>query len=397
MVGTIQTSASPWHLNNQRSLVGAIAQMRTALETDLAETTESWHSSYLTEASPVTLNALSQIFHLSRFEQCLLLLCAGMELDGQWGTLCAAAQGDPQRPFPTLSLALSFLPEPCWQALAPQAALRHWRLIEIGHGNALTTSPLRIDEQILHYLTGTPSQDSRLAGFVEPMSLEMDLVPSHQQIVSQITAYWMQAAAVQPTPGLLPVIQLWGEDSLSKQAIASQTCQELDLQIIKLSAEVLPTDISQIILIKEICEREYLLNNTAILLDCDYLENTDGTREHAIARFIESIQVPLIVMGRDRRPQRQRALLPIQINAPTLEEQRVLWRKALNSPHELTNGEYPETIQGDDKDHSSARSTNQFIDDPIDTLVSYFNLSSSSIHAISLQDRTPLTSDTALS
>ena len=39
-------------------------------------------------------------------------------------------------------------------------------------GNPLTTSPLRIDERILHYLAGVHYQDERLAGFIHPVAID---------------------------------------------------------------------------------------------------------------------------------------------------------------------------------------------------------------------------------
>ena len=103
---------------------------------------------------PAALDVLCEMFHLSPFERDVTLMCAGMELDASFPSLCAAASGDPGRNYPTLSLALTVFPEPHWSALTPAAPLRHWRLIELGSGESLTVSTLRLDERILHYLTG---------------------------------------------------------------------------------------------------------------------------------------------------------------------------------------------------------------------------------------------------
>src|SRR5262245_59203197 len=59
------------------------------------------------EDPPAALETLCAIFGLSPFERNLLLLCAGIELDSAFAPLCAAAQGDPNRAFPTFSLALA--------------------------------------------------------------------------------------------------------------------------------------------------------------------------------------------------------------------------------------------------------------------------------------------------
>ena len=92
-----------------------------------------------------------------------LLLCAGVELDSSFAPLCAK-QNVTGRGVPTFSLALAALPDPHWSAITPAGPLRHWRLIEVGVGEALTTSPLRIDERVLHYLAGVSYLDDRLQG-----------------------------------------------------------------------------------------------------------------------------------------------------------------------------------------------------------------------------------------
>jgi hypothetical protein len=90
----------------------------------------------------------------------ILLLCAGMELDASFATLCARAHRDAARPFPTFGLALAALPDAHWDALTPGAALRTWRLIEPGAGAALVACPLRIDERVLHFLAASRSLTS---------------------------------------------------------------------------------------------------------------------------------------------------------------------------------------------------------------------------------------------
>ena len=76
------------------------------------------------DAGDPTLNALVEVFGLSLFERAILVLAAGIELDGGTATAVRDAHG---QPFLTLSLALASLPEPHWSALAPTAPLRRWR------------------------------------------------------------------------------------------------------------------------------------------------------------------------------------------------------------------------------------------------------------------------------
>ena len=76
-----------------------------------------------------------------------------MELDAAFPSLCAAAQGNHQRPWPTFSLALASLAEAHWSALTPAAPLRRWRLIEVG--------------ALLTYGPNTPELFRRAAGYVD--------------------------------------------------------------------------------------------------------------------------------------------------------------------------------------------------------------------------------------
>src|SRR5439155_26485241 len=92
---------------------------------------------------------------------------------------CAAAQGDPRRDYPTFSMALAALPEAHWSALTPAAPLRRWRLVEVGSGDTLTQSQLRIDERVLHYLTGVSYLDEPLQGLLEGVAAPAGLPPSH--------------------------------------------------------------------------------------------------------------------------------------------------------------------------------------------------------------------------
>ena len=153
-------SAPPldWSTANQHYLIAALAVIRAALQqhaTPNAPSQAEKARRALEEAarampSPPAVDTLCATFGLSPFERDVVLLCAGMELDSTFAALCAAAHGDPQRAYPTFSLALAALPDAHWSALTPGASLRHWRLIEVGAGSALTLSPLRIDERILH-------------------------------------------------------------------------------------------------------------------------------------------------------------------------------------------------------------------------------------------------------
>ena len=178
-------STQSWHSANQQFLSKSLAQVRQVLEKQAGtepDQTEP-HNNTLDnnyDGQPFALELLSRCFGLTDFEQNLLLLCAGMELDGQWPKLCQASSGNP---YPTFRLALSLFESANWGSLTPSAALRRHQLIEIDGGNALVASPLRIDERILHYLTGVQYLDQRLQPFMHTVKASGLLVPSHQCLI----------------------------------------------------------------------------------------------------------------------------------------------------------------------------------------------------------------------
>src|SRR5205085_5551212 len=95
------------------------------------------------------LAVLAQRLGLSRFERDVLLLCAGTALDTRVAALCARAQDDPAKPYPTFALALVLFDDPAWVAVTPDGPLRHWGLLETTHQRVepRTARPLRADER----------------------------------------------------------------------------------------------------------------------------------------------------------------------------------------------------------------------------------------------------------
>ncbi|MFQ5856209.1 MAG: AAA family ATPase, partial [Anaerolineae bacterium] len=360
------TAAINWHDANQRYIMAALAEVRRALEQHAprsqdvpnAGAPDGAAQQALREAAaampaPPTLETLSEMFGLSPFERRVLLLCAGMELDSSFALLCAAAQGDPRRTNPTFSLALAALPEAHWSALSPAAPLRYWRLIEVGTSDGLTQSLLRIDERVLHYLTGVQHMDERLVGFVESVQGTDGLVPSHRALAERLAATWSQAAGNGP----LPIVQLCGNEGASQRAIAAAACAMLGLDLHVMSAQVIPLDPRELEALMRLWGREAALSASALLVDCGEMDTNDAARESAITRLIEGTRGALIVVGRERRSSPHRPVVTLEVGKPTIGEQWALWESGL--------GEAASSLDG-----------------RVEALVSQFSLSVPTIHAI---------------
>ena len=354
-----------WVEANQRYLLAAIRPIRQRLEQAVAQvaandrltdvttvSTQQTATSWSLELPPM-LETLCQQLGLSTFERQVLLLCAGAELSRALGPLCAALHGNPQHTHPTFALAIAVFPEVSWAAVTPDAPLRHWQLVEILPGAELTHSPLRIDEYILHRLMGLPSLDDRLQGLVQPpVGAEVPPLPESQQQTVQYLAH--TGLAIDPT---LPIVQLVGGDGPTKRAIATAAAQQRGLSLHLIQAEALPTDPAQIKRLQRLWERESILSQSALLLDCDHLPSNTAQPQAIVAHIIEQSQRPLLIASRDRLPPQRRPLHTVELSPPTPQEQHQLGHIHLGDTATHLNGH-------------------------IDQLVTYFNLSAPTIQTI---------------
>ena len=342
-----------WHDANQRSLMDALAVVRDALDRHVDRVRGTEPSEQKPEASPSsqpkqsaakstnTSSALSSLcgaFGLSSFERDVLLLCAGIELDSTFAARYAAAHGDARRVYPTFSLALAALPEAHWSAIVPAAPLRRWRLIEVGAGDSLTTSPLRIDERILHYLTGISYLDERLQGLIEPMAGGTKLPPSHEIVVGRITETWTRRTG----SSALPIIQLCGEDDAAKRSIATAACGQLDVQLYGMKATDIPAATTEREALARLWEREAILSNGALLIDCAELETAENTR--LVHAFIERLHGMTVVTGREPLRTGKRPLIHLEVGKPSAPEQQTIWRDLLGPLAVPLNGQLDSVV-----------------------------------------------------
>ncbi len=336
------TEQLDWAEANQRDLMNALASVRQCLEAHVEAGGEEHRQAAKASVSRVesgyAVDMLSGLFGLSAFERDTLLLCAGMELDGLFPSLVAKAGGGPGRDRPDFALALAALPGAHWSALTPAAPLRRWRLVELGSGSSLVRSPLRIDERVLHFLTGITHLDEHLEGFVTPLALDDGLEPSasQQALAERIAAAWSIDSAA--------AVVLTGYDTAIKQAVARGVADRLGARLHVLPARVLPATPQDLDILIRLWQREAALSNSALLLDCDDSDPTDGSREDLIRRFIDQVGGVLLIGSERRRQARQRPLIQYAVKKPGSEEQRRLWESRLGTAVNRLNGSLPSLV-----------------------------------------------------
>ncbi|MBE9140928.1 ATP-binding protein [Nodosilinea sp. LEGE 07088] len=360
MVQNRQTQHSPIH---RQALMAALMPIRQRLQQRIAARQTGASADLETlpipSSTPDSLGAsaleqLCQTFQLAPFERGILLLCAGVELDPTLRQLCAQAEPELKHGAPTFNLAGLVLAQGHWDAFVPASPLRHWQLIEVGASRQLMTAPLRIDERILHHLMGIPYLDERLSGLLHPVAVPQVLVPSHQTQIEAIVASRGQSESARS------LVQLCGADGENNAAIAAAACKQLKLSLFGLSTNALPLNPADLHQFLRLWEREVALSNAALLLEWDDTHELDAARESAIALLIETVTGLLLISGRNRKALPQQATLTLEINAPTASEQRYLWQATL--------GDYAAHLNG-----------------YVETLVSQFNLNTSTIQAAGQQ------------
>ncbi|MEV6693815.1 ATP-binding protein [Micromonospora sp. NPDC051196] len=236
------------------------------------------------------LAQLGEVFRLTGFERDVLLWCAGAELDSRFTR-------------PTFGAALSALDGGHWDALAPAAPLRHWCLIDLGAGPGLADRPLRIDERVLHHLTGVTCLDARLDGIVTARPDGAGLVTQAQaDLAGQL------AAAVAGRPGRVTV-RLDGADEQTRERVAAHVAAELGRLLLVVPGDRLPAAGADAALLARLLEREVALLGALPLI-------TD-----APPAFVAQLGHHVVVTGT------LAADIERTVPSPTIADQRALWRQ----------------------------------------------------------------------
>jgi hypothetical protein len=340
------TDWESWQAENNSSLSSAIEDLRLRLEL-LAKCHES--DKHLDSDStslnddciqpeldvadlPLALAILGQKLGLSRFESDILLLCVGWELDTRVARLCARAQDDPYRPYPTFALALTLFDDPSWDAISPDGPLRYWQLIEINKQAALplTQCPLSADERILNFIKGLNHLDSRLSPLLVPLepASEEELAISQRTLARQL----LRDLGRDVAGSRFPAVQLLGPDSRSKRLVASLVSEALGLQLFEIPVELLLAQTAELEKLARLWQRESALNPVALYMG---YSNGIGAKETSIShiflvsRFLSLINCPVFLDAREIWNLFDAKTIAFDVARPTSSEQRAMWSKVL--------------------------------------------------------------------
>jgi hypothetical protein len=323
--------AGDWLTANQRHLAAALDVIRHRLAgpadspaagAALEEAVRRHDELRGAMPAPPVLETIADGFALSDFERDLLVMCAGIELDAALAQVCASAQGDGMRGYATFGLGLAKLPDAHWTAISPAGPLRRWHLVELTHPESPTTSPMRIDEQILHALTGVSYLDPRIQPLTMRLSLRQALPPPLREAAVSVAAHWSgpDAASISRT------VLLHGRQPAELRAAAASACAELAAPAVCLRAADFPPAPAERDRLARLCERETMLHGTAWIIDVD--DAVPECVRYALD-LAARLDAPAVIISREPVAGPGPRLPQVEVGPARAADARAAWREAL--------------------------------------------------------------------
>ncbi len=270
--------------------------------------------------APSAIDTLVTLFELSDFERDILLLAAGLEMDEGLSMLVANLSGNRERGRATFGLALDALPNPHWSAITPVEPLRRWRLldlVDIDHAGGVTAAKLRLDERVLHFITGINYLDHRLSPIVESVAAPGLMDEEHRSLASRIARQLREHA------GRLPVVMLEGDDESGQSDVARTVASELGIALFRLRGADVPSAPHEQASLAGLWQREAALLGAGILVTAP-----DVDTAAPVSRFVERIDGLVLVAGPEC-PRVEAGSFGFAVRKPDPPGQRRLWQAAL--------------------------------------------------------------------
>ncbi|WP_234354468.1 ATP-binding protein [Streptomyces sp. NRRL WC-3618] len=307
-----------WLTANQRYLMAVLDVLRLRLSGGDGLEDAVHHRDELRKAMPAppALEVIEDGFELSGFERDLLLMCAGVELDTEFARACAEAQGASERTWASFGLGLAKLPDTHWTALTPAGPLRRWHLVELTHPETPTSSALRIDERVLHALTGIAYLDPR----IQPLTVELPepkpLPVPLREAGERVAAHWSS----RPESGSA---LLYGRPVSDLRSAAVGACAQVSASPVCLRAAALPQAPDERDLLARLCERETVLDGAAWIIEVD---DTVPDCSRLALDLADRLDAPTVVISREPIAGSGRR---VEVGPARADDMRTVWREAL--------------------------------------------------------------------
>jgi hypothetical protein len=284
------TAVQTWPERNQRWLAERIAFWREHLsQQQTGRAAAQMPPVTDPEFQPAAMR-VRDLFGLSAFEAELLVLTAGIEIDAAFRAAVAHAQGVSPRETMrvSFSLALSMVPQSHWDAISPLGPLRHWGLVDLDTASGVAESGLRIDERVLHYLTGVAAFDERLVGAAEWDEGPVDEAPSEvsARIADELTRVGHPLV-------LLTNATMDASRRRIGRAIVRAAFRRVGLRTLWVQVPAGNAEARDVIELGTRIDREAVLAQAGVALGLP----VDAVQSGAVLRLIGALRAPVIALG----------------------------------------------------------------------------------------------------
>jgi len=268
--------------------------------------------------APPAIDVIEAAFGLTPFERDLLLLVAGVEIDAELAARWAESTDQFGDGPVTARQALQRLRDGHWSAVTDAAPLRRMRLIEVGSGPMLATSPLRVDERILQFIGGVNLLDERLRPLLRERSAGPIVTDRHRALARTVASHLRSARGL-----IRPIVQLYGDDPDGQLDVAALASAELDFNLWTLPATDLPQSAAERFGFATLWARETALLGATLLIDLHAADAGSGADE-----LLNLLPDPIFVATRDPLATRCESVC-LAVDRPDERERRLLWKTSL--------------------------------------------------------------------
>ncbi len=312
----------------------------------------------LKEGIHLSLPHLSQLFHLTRFEEQCVLICLAPELDRKYEKLFGYLHDDVTRRKPSVDLLLDLLCDTAEEKLAarcafdPAAPVRKYRLLEMSDGSQDGPAPLlsrwlKLDDRIVDCLLGFTQIDGRL----EPLArvvLPQDLPESagtdeetRRRAVDFVRSHLSDAKG----GGRSLVFHLSGPYGSEARSLPRAVCRTLGISLVvadlrKMIADPLGFEDAIWLL-----GRESLLQPAALCLEnFDVLLTDDDKHQSDLQALAETTRtlsrVTFLVGSRSWRPHEllnDQVFVDLEFPLPSDDARELLWKSQAGNYQRLAS------------------------------------------------------------
>ena len=278
---------------------------------------------------------LIKTFGLTAIDAYIILLALAPEIDRRYERIYGYLQDDVTLRYPTVNLMMHLLGQDTqarlqvWEQLQAHMPLRKHHLITIDKpeqrpNSAFINQHLKLDAHIVAFILGQTENDSRLEYLLTPaqgnptIHLSKDiLLPIHHQLSQS------------------PLVFMLGNAPIEQLETALALCEEHNLPLFHLRAELLNEVTQSQPLAWQLALREARLRGAALIITgWDSLLDDDGELAIPYWTALQEFPNPVFISAKDKwEPlvtQRNRLLLRLEFDSPDYDSRLSAWKQAID-------------------------------------------------------------------